>query len=258
MTVYSWNMLFRNPDLSGALAFIRNAEFDVFCLQEVPERFLPELEALPFHFAKTVDVERLSGERQKVYLVTLSRFPIAKTGIVPFPEYWERLPLRSKAAVYALRPFHFSRIRDRNGFWTDLQAPHGTIRVFNVHLVLAHPRFRIEELERAMLERDPALPTIVCGDFNILESPHITPLNWILGGSILDTLLFRRERAEIERRFSRHALTNALSGQVTHPFSRSQLDHILHSPHFRTKRAEALADSRGSDHLPVRAELDYI
>jgi endonuclease/exonuclease/phosphatase family metal-dependent hydrolase len=258
MTVYSWNMLFRNPDLRGALDFIRGAEFDAFCLQEVPERFLPELESLPYHFAKAVDVERLSGGTQLVYLVILSKHPIERSASVPFPDYWERLPLRAKAAVYALRPLHFSRIRNRSGMYADLRTPRGTVRLFNLHLVLAHPSLRAGEFERAMLERDRAIPMIVCGDFNVLEAPHITPLNWILGGKVSDMLLFRRERGDMERRFGMHEVVNALRGAVTHPFSRSQLDHVLCSRHFAVRSAQALADPHGSDHRPVRAELDYI
>ena len=40
MKIYSWNMLFRNTDLDRAFSFIKSLDFDVFCLQEVPEKNL--------------------------------------------------------------------------------------------------------------------------------------------------------------------------------------------------------------------------
>jgi endonuclease/exonuclease/phosphatase family metal-dependent hydrolase len=154
-----------------------------------------------------------------------------------------------------MKPFGFSRIKDRGGLWVDLQVGTEVVRVFNLHLVLAHPLWRFEEFEKAMLARQAGQRTLVCGDFNILESPHITPLNWLLGGKVSDALFYRRERTHIESRFAAHELTNVLRGSPTHPFTRSQLDHILVSPHFRIQNAEVNADSYGSDHQPIFAEV---
>jgi endonuclease/exonuclease/phosphatase family metal-dependent hydrolase len=106
-----------------------------------------------------------------------------------------------------------------------------------------------------MLARDASVPTIVCGDFNILEKPHITLLNWILGGRATDALFYTRERTTIEERFVEHDLHNALRGAVTHPLSRSQLDHILASNTFSIKDASVLPDRVGSDHHPIRVEV---
>jgi len=105
-----------------------------------------------------------------------------------------------------------------------------------------------------MAERDPSIPTIVCGDFNILESLHITPLNWVFGGRMRD-VLHRRERTHIEERFVEHELTNALRGSTTHPITQSQLDHILLSHSFTIKNAAVLPDRIGSDHHPIFVEV---
>jgi endonuclease/exonuclease/phosphatase family metal-dependent hydrolase len=257
MIIYSWNMLFRNRELDRAFEFIAHADFDIFCLQEVPQDFLERLLALPCHHAYTVDVERIFSETATPnYLVILSRHHITREARFAFPEYWSLLPLRARAFVRLMRPFHFSKIRNRSGFFADIGFPGGSVRVFNLHLILAHPMWRLKEFEMAMAEKDSGKPTIVCGDFNILEKPHITLLNWLLGGRMTDALLYRRERTLIEERFVAHELVNALRGESTHKLSRSQLDHILVSRSFSIKSVAVLPDRIGSDHHPIRVEIE--
>lgn len=256
MTIYSWNMLYRNRELDRAFEFISHADFDIFCLQEVPEGFLRRLQTLPYHIAFRIDVERLfkKGVVQN-FVVTLSKHPIVSQGEVPFPEYWTFLPLRTQFFVRLMPSNFFTKIRNRGGLHVDLRFPDGTsMRIYNLHLILAHPAWRIKEFEAAMASRDHSKPTIVCGDFNILETPHITPLNWVLGGRVSDALLYNRERMHIEQKFVEHSLVNPLRGSTTHALSRSQLDHILVSDSLSIQKAEVLTDSVGSDHHPIRVE----
>lgn len=256
MKIYSWNMLYRNRELERAFDFIVKSDFDIFCLQEVPEHFLERLQALPCAIAFCVDAERFWGEeRERIYVVTLSRHPITASGDIPFPEYWHLLPLRTRLFV-TLMPRHlFARVGNRGGLCVDVAIGEQSVRVFNLHLILAHPAWRLREFELAMMKRDPSRPTIVCGDFNTLEMPHITPLNWLLGGSVKDAARYGYERTHVERRFVEHELINALAGQTTHPLSRSQLDHILVSRSFSVKNASVLPDRIGSDHHPIRVEV---
>lgn len=257
MKIYSWNMLFRNKEQDRAFEFISRADFEVFCLQEVPENMLDRLKTLPCHIAYRIDVERIdpSGTTVPIFNVILSKHPITAQGEIAFPEYWNLLPLRTRIFVRLMRMFHFSKIRNRGGVYADISISGKSIRVFNLHLILAHPAWRLAEFEKAMLERDPKRPTIVCGDFNILEKPHIAPLNWLLGGRMSDALLYKRERTNIEKRFVAHELKNALRGSNTHPISRSQLDHILVSHSFEIQDAQVLSDSVGSDHHPIQVEI---
>lgn len=256
MTIYSWNMLYRNRELEHAFEFVSHADFDIFCLQEVPEAFLARLKQLPFSIAFRIDTEKIFPKgRLPMYNVILSRHAILKQGEITFDEYWHLLPLYTRLFVYLMPNSLFSRIRNRGGLYADVTIQGTRLRVFCLHLILAHPAWRLEEFERAMAEREPSRPTIVCGDFNTLEKPHITPLNWILGGRIADMLFYKRERTHIERRFVEHELINALSGAVTHPISRSQLDHILVSKTFSIKSASVLPDSFGSDHHPIRIDI---
>ena len=139
--------------------------------------------------------------------------------------------------------------------YADISVDGETVRVLNLHLTLTHPNARAEELEKALLHRDPRLLTIVCGDLNVIESPKMSLLNWILGGSLLDMLLFSRARKDHERRFTHHELSNPLAGKSTHPLSRSQLDHILLSKHFVVQDARVISNRHGSDHHPIVAQI---
>lgn len=258
MKIYSWNMLFKNADLDAALAFVSDSDADIFCIQEAPEAFVERLKALPYHVVAAPEVDRVyAGVRSTQYVVIVSRFPIVSSGRVPLPQRELMVPPRTMLFIRfmcALRIWAMG-VGNRHSLFADLDTPEGRVRVFNLHLPLATPLWRAEEFELAMLERDHTLPTIVCGDFNILEKPHITPLSWILGGTIGDMLFFRRERRSIEARFESHTLTNVLRGKMTHPISRSQLDHILLSPHFSILTTAVLPGGMGSDHRPIWADV---
>jgi endonuclease/exonuclease/phosphatase family metal-dependent hydrolase len=254
-------MLFRNRELDRAFKFISESDFDVFCLQEVPEDFLTRLQALSnsreYSIAHRSDVERLFSDGVKNnFVVTLSKYPITNQGEIQFPEYWHLLPLRTRIFVRLMKPFGFSMIRNRGGLYVDITVSEKSIRIMNLHLILAQPAWRLKEFELAMAERDPSRPAIVCGDFNTIESPHISILNWILGGKVSDAFLHRRERTDINKQFVQHELVNTLVGSITHQLSRSQLDHILVSHTFSIKNASVLSDRVGSDHHPIRVEIE--
>ena len=249
-------MLYRNREIDCAFDFVAKSDFDIFCLQEVPEEMLARLKSLPYSLAFRIDTEKVfpSGI-VPMYNVILSKYPITAQGEISFADYWQSFSLRMRLFTFFMRPFHFSPVRNRGGIYADVSVNGKSLRMFCLHLILAHPEWRLKEFEHAMLERDPSKPTIVCGDFNILEKPHITPLNWLLGGRVTDAFFHRRERTTIEKRFVEHELVNALRDSVTHPLSRSQLDHILVSHSFSIENASVLPERIGSDHHPILVEI---
>lgn len=256
MKIYSWNMLCRNKELDRAFEFVSKSDFDIFCLQEVPEKFLQCLHALPYFISFRSERELLYPQSSvHNYVVILSKHPIISEGEIPFPEYWQLLPLRTRIFVRFMPSQLFTKIRNRSAQYIDITVQGMSLRVFNLHLILAQPAWRLEEFKTAMIQQDRSRSTIVCGDFNILEKPYITPLNWILGGRISDALLYRRERTAIEKCFAANELLNPLRGKSTHQISRSQLDHILLSPDFSIKNASVIPDRVGSDHHPILIEI---
>lgn len=249
-------MLFRNRELDRAFQFISDSNFDVFCLQEVPEEFLKRLQTLSCFIAFRTERELFykKGSLHN-YIVILSKHKITSEGEVPHPDYLSLLPLRTRLFMRFM-PFElFTPVYNRRSMYVDITVHDVSMQVFNLHLILAQPAWRLKEFEMAMTKRDTSRPTIVCGDFNILESPKITILNWLLSGQMSDALLWTRERNHIEKYFAAHELSNPLRGKNTHPLSRSQLDHILVSHSFSIKNANVLPDRIGSDHCLIKVEV---
>ncbi len=258
MKVVSWNTLFVNQKLERAFEFIRESDADLICLQEVSTKLLERLKTLPYALEYRSDMTKHFRKGPvHTYNVILSRYEVVNRGEVPFPDYWPLLPLRARFLFTLLRPLKFTKIRDRGGLFVDVREGGRTLRLFNLHLILAHPAWRASEFEAAMLERDPSLPTVICGDFNILESPRVTLFNWFFGGKLSDAFFWKRERSRMERRFVEHELLNAFAGYKTHPISKSQLDHILVSRGLSVEDASVVRDRHGSDHHPIIATIDF-
>lgn len=256
MKIYSWNILYRNQELDRAFEFISRTDFDIFCLQEVPEEFLARLKTLPCSLASRIDTEKvLPSKIVPMHNVILSKHQITAQGEIPFTDYWPIFPWRTRFFIRLMPVQLFSKHLNRGSLYADMRIHDRPLRVFNLHLTLAQPALRLKEFETAMMERDTSRETIVCGDFNTLQQPHITPLSWLLGGRLSDAFLYNRERTHIEKRFVEHELVNPLYGGITHPLSQSQLDHILISHSFVVQNANILPDRMGSDHHPIHVEI---
>lgn len=259
MKIYSWNVWFENKDLDRAFAFIQENDFDIFCLQEVPRRLLEKLKTLPSFIAYAPEVDRLyKGVTETQYIVILSRFPLGNVRPVPLIRYEEFLPLRTRLAVRFMTHIGIwgYGMGNRHAIVVEVETPVGLLNLCNMHLPLIAPKKRAEEFESILARTDDSLPTVVCGDFNILESRRISILNWVLGGMVSDAVLSRRERSTMEKRFSELKLTNPLLGANTHRFSHSQLDHILVPAHATVKNSHVFPDSYGSDHQPIITEIE--
>jgi endonuclease/exonuclease/phosphatase family metal-dependent hydrolase len=256
MKIYSWNMLYSNEETDRAFEFIKALDFDVFCLQEVPEGFLTRLKTLPFYLASGAELDWLetSGSIGRIYSVILSKHNIRSVHNFAFPELeW---PRRTSLFVRVMYRWGWRRFKNRRSVYADIELPSGLTRVFSLHLTLSYPQRLMLEFETAAALRDPKMPTLMCGDFNIIESLRVTPLNWILGGQMQDIVRPARSRRGAEKRFAELGFKNPLRGKRTQTISFSQLDHILVPQQFKVLKAEVLPDRVGSDHHPILVECE--
>ena len=256
MKIYSWNMFCFNARQDAAFEFIRSADFDIFCLQEVPEKFLERLKTLPCHLASAPDSIMFVTPRKTEahHAVILSRFPISDSGPISFPK--GASPLRSRLLTKAMKPFGWKKNGGKGSVWADVSVPGtGAVRVFSLHLSLASPTERGAELEMVAGDLPKDIPAILAGDFNVIEHALVKSFNWFLGSPLRESHPFHRERKHMEERFAHYNFQNPLRGKVTHGISQSQLDHILVPKEWVVAGASVGKKKYGSDHRPVYLEV---
>ena len=99
--------------------------------------------------------------------------------------------------------------------------------------------------------------TILCGDFNVLETFYISVLNWLLGGKFSDWFLYRNERKNIELYFKKVGFLNPFRNKITHTVSQSQLDHVVVPQGCNIIRSTVIANRFGSDHQAICVEVEF-
>jgi endonuclease/exonuclease/phosphatase family metal-dependent hydrolase len=252
MKIYSWNVLYSNKDMEGVRTFISGLDYDVLCLQEVPDTLLADLKKLPVNIAYHQEVARVlkTGGRAPNYSVILSKHSIGEQGKISFEEL--RVPLRTRLFVSLLLTIDlFCFVAERGALYADITVNGRILRVFCVHLTLWGPHNRAREFQVLEQHLSPTMPHVIAGDFNIIEFGPLKILSWLLGAPLWQGMPWYPERSLFEKRFTSAGLQNPLRNQVTHPFSKSQLDHILLSNDFTVTEATVLMDAHGSDHHPV-------
>jgi endonuclease/exonuclease/phosphatase family metal-dependent hydrolase len=258
MLIYSWNMLFRNEKLDDAFHFIKDAEFDIFCLQEVPPEFINRLKTLPYAISCVEELQLISSKRSfPIYSVILTPHEIVLEKKVPIPDTVDFFRTRVVGAILSL--LDTEKIQDRHSHasqFADILIKGEKFRVLNLHLVLSCQRERMMEIKTMFQNIEKDQKTIVCGDFNILETFRISLLNYLLGGDIQEWFLYKRERKNMQKLFAENGLRNPLAGKSTHPISSSQLDHILVPQEYAVVSAEVFKNRHGSDHSPVMVGIN--
>ena len=262
MKIYSWNVLRSNRKLPELYAFIENLDFDVLCLQEVTEEMLTVFKDMPFEIAYHVDrFSHVVTFRKKAYVevnyaVILSRHPIVSHTKIEFPKLLRTFSSKVFESIMG-RLERWESITNMGSVLADIKINGNVVRVFSVHLALWNPQTRVNEFIELMKYAPKEHPTIICGDFNILEYAPVKLLNWFLGGSIREAMPWYSERALIEEKFREYSFENPFLGKTTHKFSHSQLDHILVSPHLNAKNPKVLSNAYGSDHQPIGLEIEF-
>lgn len=241
--------------MPAVLEYIKNLDFDVLCLQEVTPVLLKELESLPFHLTKHIDVIRLFSNNRKEYnyVVILSKQPFTNTGTLQFFDF--PFPLHTRIFIAIMSLLNWSLISERGAVYADLPFEGTLIRVFSVHLTLWGAGNRAKEFDAVLGHIQPGVPTVVAGDFNVVEYPPMKILNWLLGAPLREGMPWYPERALFEERFAEAGFQNPLRKKITHKFSHSQLDHIVISKDLTASDAKVHTESHGSDHQPVSVRI---
>jgi endonuclease/exonuclease/phosphatase family metal-dependent hydrolase len=256
MKIYSWNMYCYNRKLDRAFSYIQNLDFDVLCLQEVKEEFLERLKTLPYPLVSGVDIIKIPSRRRKqvLYTVIVSKYPILNSQRLSFPE--SPRPLRMRLFLLAMKPFGWVHAMDRGSIFADIDAGReGRFRIFSLHLNLAGPSYRARELSIVEKYVPEGHSAILAGDFNIVEHWFFKFVSWLLGSPISEAVPSFDERSFVEAFFESLGFQNPLRGTVTHPFSRSQLDHILVPQRCAVTDFGVVKKSYGSDHRPVYIQV---
>lgn len=258
MKIYSWNVCSYNKATNLVLKFIQQLDFDILCLQEVPETLLEKLKTLPRAHVSFVDLKRLLPEKEEVcYVVILTHHRIINHGSF-FTCKKPKVPIRTRAFI-GLGLFGFTKLYDHGAIYADIKIPSRElpVRVFSVHLRLDSPTERQRELKIVSSHMNNAYSTIICGDFNIIDRPLQKPFNWLMGSPIREALPWYPERQYMEKQFSFLGLKNVLRGKKTSTVFANQLDHILVPQGCSAIAAGVCEKSFGSDHYPIYTTIEF-
>jgi endonuclease/exonuclease/phosphatase family metal-dependent hydrolase len=263
ITVVSWNMLDRNKHLDRAFDFIQSLEADMICMQEVPAIFLEKLKShFPYVSAARdrshlVHIWSRSKSVTTEYNVLVSKYPITeqRTYEAVSAAKWSFRQWVFQLAVHVALKWSGGPEYDREVLSCSVDVQGKTIGVTVTHLLLENPTTRTNEFKTIAKRLPTDIPNIICGDFNIIESWYVKPINFFRAGTIASAMPWANERKSIEKLFATANLQNPLRGLITHRVSRSQLDHILVPEGAEVLSREVIKNAHGSDHNPVRVTL---
>jgi endonuclease/exonuclease/phosphatase family metal-dependent hydrolase len=254
MKIYSWNVLYINKHILEMSDFIERLDFDVLCLQEVPIALLEIVKKSFENIAYGTEVQDEHG--METYSVIISKHAILKSESyeVPLPS----VPFRARITMKLMSVIDtWNKMIKKGSVFADILMEGKLVRVYCVHLTIAGPTFRAKEFQTTLNRRGENIPEIIAGDFNIVEHPLIKIYSWLLGSPLKEGMPWFPERRRFDKKLDEEGLQNPLKGRITHPFSVSQLDHILLSRGIIATKAWVELDSYGSDHQPVGIECEF-
>lgn len=222
LKIMSYNVLRRNENISTLAAVIRQEQPDILLLQELRPRVVSGFET------ELADL-----------------YPDGQLYVTYEPEV-----LQAVISRYPLTPLALD-VQKGKVQKVIVDTPTGPIAVWNVHPSAPLPWFRQYRQLSALADDIAAVegPLIVGGDFNTTDqsenyrliNQYLSNAHWEAGWGF---------------GFTFPASTPDRELPIETPIIR--IDHIFYSHHFFARSAWTLADSGGSDHLPVVAELSFI
>lgn len=225
LKVMSYNVWSKNVTLEATASLIHRENPDILLLQEIKPWQLSRLkEALKDLYGGSPSEPHFTYS-PKLFQAVMSPHPLAALEV-----------FREKGQVQIVR----------------VETPMGGVTVFNVHPLRGSWQRRHNQITALLTEEILTTrgPAILGGDFNTTDqtgtyrllSKYLRNAHWEAGQGF---------------GFTFPAPGFRLLGRIPIP-PLVRIDHIFFSPHFVPVAAATLAESGGSDHLPVVAELMMI
>jgi endonuclease/exonuclease/phosphatase (EEP) superfamily protein YafD len=225
--VMTYNLNYANPNFDATLAAIAAADADLVLLQEVSEDWR---DALTRRFAARYPYRAFHlHAKQAGGLAVLSKVPLVHDDLWPAPAgtgAWypaERLVVTAPFGALQLLNVHLRPALDR-GSW---------VRGF-----LTTPNVRRDEIAAHWRKLDPALPTIVAGDFN--EDPTGRAVDFLVSHGMTRV----RTAGPTTWRYQATSLGQA------YDLLKLDIDHVMIDRRLGARDAH-VRDAGTSDHRPV-------
>lgn len=257
MKICSWNLLYTNKTSNKVLRFIRETDYNIYCLQEVPTETVKYLGKLGYNIEHCLDSAIFNSdktEKDLSHLVILSKPKISKKIVIPHGK--KSNTIRGALASYFICGFHMPDLIKTgfNSMYIDVEEKDRKYRVFNSHFKLMQGyKGKVQDFKdlRRNLDHIP----IFCGDYNILDTYPVKMLNWANGHNLSEIVL-GSERKELDAILEANGLVNHFKGQKTYKSFHTQLDHII-TPNFIKigERKNHSDNLHGSDHHPIMIEV---
>lgn len=252
MRIITWNIRKDNKKAQDAILFALSQNPDILCLQEVPQNILEYLRETP-GYTVHASYDFISKNPEKHgYTVTLTRLPVSDEREIPY----DRNMNQSIMNRYLYEKL-IHQVEQHNAILITIQTDKGLLHVVNTRLSCAvNTRSRLIEFQN-MIERVPSdIPTIFCGDYNVVDSQLVNRVTgWVRGFKRPDYKL--NERKEFEKLFNKHNLINIFRGRSTSLVNRPllQFDHILIPKTVVVTHKELFKRRYGSDHKMLLVDI---
>jgi endonuclease/exonuclease/phosphatase family metal-dependent hydrolase len=254
MRIISWNVFSANRKIKKGIRYILSLHPDVLCLQEVPYSVIPWLDTISgYALQSCIDWKHKHKDTKHTYVCTLTK----------------KKPVNVRQHIYD-NGFYRSLLTKLYTWLLHIEEQHNvlvvTLLVDGKPIQIANTRLSCAIGTRDRLEGFTALiqktkhstvPTIYCGDFNVVDSKIFNRLTgWMRGFTHFDYLL--NERGSFEDLYQKEQLVNVFRGRSTSVFTRPllQFDHIL-IPYSFPINSHTIAKKRfGSDHRILTVDIE--
>lgn len=253
MRIITWNVFVFNTKIKKLIDQALSYEPDILCFQELPDPYLPYLQA------------------QKGYTVTH-----ALDFTSPRPRYTGHIVILTKHPPVAQRIVEYSRVKGAS-LWERVfyraimrstekrLAPIVNISYGSHDIQITSARFscavgskeRLHEFSSLIKHLDRHKPAILCGDFNIIDDAVFKFITgWVRGFHLNEYFINERKAFEdIVKEYGYRNIFRNISTYIT-SIPRLQYDHILIPESWHVNYHTVEKKTVGSDHRMLLADIE--